>query len=103
MEVEGGMYPGVEVKLDSSSKVERRIVICEVRFSAALTIRVKIFGRVSSGAEEVDLVAVFGGVSSVSRHLGSRKLLKLASFLGLCRVFQWQALGKSHWFSQCLR
>ena len=92
------MYPGVEVKLDSSSSVERRVVICDVRFSAALTKRLKIFGteeRVSSAAEEVFLVDVFGCGSSVSRQLGSRKL-KLASFLGVWRVFQWQALGKSH-------
>lgn len=61
LEAEGGMYPGVEVKLDSSSSVERRVVICDVRFSAALTMRVKIFGteRVSSGPEEVVLVEGF--------------------------------------------
>ena len=59
LEGEGGMYPGVEVKLDSSSSVERRVVICDVRFSAALTRRLKILGteeRVTSGAEEVVLV-----------------------------------------------
>ena len=52
----------MEVKLDSSSKVERSVVICGVRFSAALTMRVKILGtveRVSSGPEE-EVVLVEG-------------------------------------------
>ena len=34
--VSGGMQPGVEAKLVSSSIVDRRVVNCEVRFSADL-------------------------------------------------------------------
>ena len=53
----------MEAKLDSSSIVERRVVSCDVRFSAALTMRLKIFGteeRVRSGIEEEVLVEGFG-------------------------------------------
>lgn len=53
----------MEAKLDSSSNVARRVVSCDVRFSAALTKRVRSFGtveRVRSGLEEEALVETFG-------------------------------------------
>ncbi len=53
----------MEEKWDSSSIVESRVVSCDVRFSAALTKRLRIFGteeRVRSGAEEEVLVEGFG-------------------------------------------
>ena len=53
----------MEAKLDSSSNVERRVVSCDVRFSAALTKRLRSFGteeRVCSGLEEEVLVEAFG-------------------------------------------
>ena len=49
----------MEANLDSSSNVERRVVSCDVRFSAAFTKRLRIFGteeKVRSGAEEEVLV-----------------------------------------------
>ena len=49
----------MEAKLDSSSNVERRVVNCDVRFSAALTKRVRSFGTeesVRSGTVEEGLV-----------------------------------------------
>lgn len=93
-----GTYPGVEVKFFSSSMVERSVVNCDVRFSAALTILLMyppvFFEVLFSGAG--------GMLDSVPRHFGSRKP-KSAFFWGVCLAFQWQLDGKSHRCSQFLR
>ncbi len=92
------IYSGIAAKCFSSSIVERSVVSCVVRFSAALTnLSIRplpvFFSVLFSNADEA--------LDSVPRHFGSRKP-KSAFFLGLCLVFQWQADGKSHWCSQFL-
>ena len=86
----------MEAKFDSSSMVDKRVVSCEVRFSADLMRRLVYRPVFFTGVSRLDVE-----LDSDPRQWGSRNS-KFASFLGACLAFQWQALGKSHWFSQCL-
>lgn len=82
LSVLAAMKPGVKAKFDSSSMVERSVVNWLVRFSAALTRRLRY-------------MPVFLGFGEDSRFSEAGEIFcdsfrksKLASFLGLCLAFQ---------------